>query len=135
MALGDVDVATADQLRKVLTSILASGQVRRLIVDLSGVAFLDAHGVSVLLAAYHRGVRDGTTVVVTHCRSTPMRILRITELDKILVRPPPTSRPAHRRAPGKAPGTVPAHVSAIPVIAIPHHPGHPAAGLSSPPDA
>jgi anti-sigma B factor antagonist len=99
---GEVDLATADQLQQGLNSILADGHARTLVVDLDGVRFLDARGLAVLLAAHRRGAHDGVTVVVTHCRPLPMRVLEVTGLDKILIDPNiagrcPSPRPAGQR--------------------------------------
>ncbi|HEX6756517.1 MAG TPA: STAS domain-containing protein [Mycobacteriales bacterium] len=51
--VGEVDVATAPLLRAVLDG-LRTARPRRVEVDLSGVAFLDSQGLTVLVAARRR---------------------------------------------------------------------------------
>lgn len=54
---GEVDIATADQLRERLLSAYA--EHARLVVDLSGAMFFDASGLRALHAVYREAVRAG----------------------------------------------------------------------------
>jgi anti-sigma B factor antagonist len=79
---GEVDVATAPRLREQLIA-LVNDQRYRLIVDLSGVDFIDSTGLGVLIGALKR-VRghDGDLHLVC---SDPriVRVFEITGLDQI----------------------------------------------------
>lgn len=54
---GEVDIATADQLRERL--LTAYAEYARLVVDLSGAMFFDASGLRALHAVYREAVRHG----------------------------------------------------------------------------
>jgi anti-sigma B factor antagonist len=54
---GEVDIATADQLRERLMTAYAEHS--RLVVDLSGAMFFDASGLRALHAVYREAVRHG----------------------------------------------------------------------------
>lgn len=82
-ATGEVDVYTAPVLDEALTSAV-SGGATRVVVDLSGVDFLDSTGLSVLVKALKR-VRDSDgslDVVVTAERVA--KVFRITGLDQVI---------------------------------------------------
>jgi anti-anti-sigma factor len=89
---GEIDMLTADELVQAVSLILAAGAMRRLVLDLGEVRFLDARGVAALIAARQLGASRRVSVVVINCQRSPMRILEITGVDKIL-----TGRdPGHR---------------------------------------
>jgi anti-sigma B factor antagonist len=55
---GDVDLATADELRRALHATVDRGQVL-VVVDLGGVAFLDSIGIGVLVSGLKRARSAG----------------------------------------------------------------------------
>ncbi|NQU36995.1 MAG: STAS domain-containing protein [Actinobacteria bacterium] len=80
---GEVDVHTAPELDVAIFSLIAEGNFR-VIVDLSGVEFLDSTGLGVLVKALKR-VRetDGSLdVVASSDRIT--KVFRITGLDAVI---------------------------------------------------
>ncbi len=82
-ATGEVDVYTAPVLDEALSGVV-SGGATRVVVDLSGVDFLDSTGLSVLVKALKR-VRDADgslDVVVTAERVA--KVFRITGLDQVI---------------------------------------------------
>ncbi len=85
-ACGEVDVATAPVLRQALMK--ASGAPDRdsgnhhVVVDLSGVTFLDACGLGVLLAAALRARRAGTDLILRNPSRLTVRLLEITALGR-----------------------------------------------------
>jgi anti-sigma B factor antagonist len=82
VVMGDVDLYTAPALREQLVLLTESGE-HRVIVDLSGVTFLDSMGLGVLVGAKKRAARhDGGIDLVVQ---TPeiRRIFEITMLDEI----------------------------------------------------
>ncbi|MFN8149136.1 MAG: STAS domain-containing protein [Candidatus Nanopelagicales bacterium] len=82
-ATGEVDVYTAPVLDDALSAVV-SGGATRVVVDLSGVDFLDSTGLSVLVKALKR-VRDADgalDVVVTAERVN--KVFRITGLDQVI---------------------------------------------------
>ncbi|HET7901845.1 MAG TPA: STAS domain-containing protein [Candidatus Nanopelagicales bacterium] len=82
-ATGEVDVYTAPVLDEALSAAIAGGATS-VVVDLSGVDFLDSTGLSVLVKALKR-VRDADgalDVVVTAERVS--KVFRITGLDQVI---------------------------------------------------
>ena len=81
-ASGEVDVQSADELRGHL--LLAAAAHRRLVLDLSGVTFMDSAGLGALVSA-HRAVaeRDGT-LVVAGARGMVRQVLAASRLDELL---------------------------------------------------
>jgi anti-sigma B factor antagonist len=80
---GEVDVATAPELKERLTGLVNDGRVK-LVLDLSGVDFLDSTGLGMIVSALKRArTHDGDLrIVCTESRIT--RLFEITGLDKAL---------------------------------------------------
>jgi anti-sigma B factor antagonist len=75
---GDLDVATAPTLRTALAE--ASSATHALVVDVSGVTFMDASALGVLIGAA-RGARDrGHKVVLRGPSANTLRLLQVTGL-------------------------------------------------------
>jgi anti-anti-sigma factor len=73
---GEVDLLTSSDLRARLSEVLAAGD-KRVILDLSGVTFLDCAGLGVLVAARNRAHEDGGAV----CIAAPSpRVRRVVDL-------------------------------------------------------
>ena len=73
---GEIDVYTAPQLRERVVELVADGKVD-LVLDLSGVEFLDSTGLGVLVGALNRvRAQDGSLALVL----TQERILKIFEI-------------------------------------------------------
>jgi len=82
-AVGEVDVYTAPTLDAELTRATDAGATA-LVVDLSGVDFLDSTGLSVLVKALERlRARDGRLDVVVTAERVA-KVFRITGLDEML---------------------------------------------------
>jgi len=78
---GEIDLYTAGRLREALDA-LDLAQVRRLVVDLGEVAFIDSTGLGVLVAAARRLPVGAPFVLV--CRTEKVReVLLMTGLDRI----------------------------------------------------
>ena len=81
---GEVDVATAPVLREALVKAQPRHEPRRwdrpLVVDLSGVTFLDASALGVLAAAATRARRVGGDIVLRDPTPMALRLLEITGL-------------------------------------------------------
>lgn len=73
---GEIDVYTAPQLREKVVELVAAGDVN-LVLDLSGVEFLDSTGLGVLVGALNRvRAQDGSLALVL----TQERILKVFEI-------------------------------------------------------
>lgn len=79
---GEVDVATAPRLRERLIELVNSGR-HRIVVDLSGVEFLDSTGLGVLVGALKRvRTHDGELALVC-AEPRILKVFEITGLTKV----------------------------------------------------
>jgi anti-sigma B factor antagonist len=80
--VGEVDLYTAPALRDRIASLIDGG-VRRLVVNLEEVGFLDSSGLGVLIGALRRlKEHDGVLRLVCNEGST-LNVLTVTGLDKV----------------------------------------------------
>ena len=83
--IGELDAEDAPAVRTLLAEQVLRG-TGNLVVDLSGLTFLDSAGLAALVAA-HKGTRSaGTSLLLAAPRPAIVRILSITGLDSLLVR-------------------------------------------------
>lgn len=81
---GEIDIANADELRDELFAAM-SNQPPGLIVDLSGVTYLDSRGVHVLLELAERmKIRHQQLRLVVPDTALIKRVLQLTHLDEIV---------------------------------------------------
>jgi len=80
-ARGEVDADTAPLLRRACIDALA--EHRHIVIDLSGVTFLDSAGLSVLVGTMRRATTDGGAMRVVATSPAVLRVLRITALDEV----------------------------------------------------
>ena len=79
---GDLDITSMPLLQAVVDQVLAARrrpQCSHLLVDMSGVGFADASGISPLLLA-----RRGGRVELRHCRRAVLRLVRLLDLRDML---------------------------------------------------
>ena len=81
---GDLDVAVAQRFRQALIDLMEAGSVD-LDLDLAEVSFLDSHGLSVLLHARKRVVRQGGSLRVTALSPQVRRVLETTGTHDLLL--------------------------------------------------
>jgi anti-sigma B factor antagonist len=108
---GELDVASARDLRERLLDILNRLTPSGVILDLSRVEFIDSSGTAVLVRTERRARLIGCTLVLVAPSAPVSRVLQICGLDQHFVvfknvsaavaRSPAESRPQHR--PGLAP--------------------------------
>jgi anti-anti-sigma factor len=98
---GELDMATADHLARILDAALRPVEVSRLELDMSGVRFMDWSGLRVLLHAKQRLDKEGGALTLTHVTPQVDRLLSILRLDHSLN---PVDRHQLRRIP-YGPGT------------------------------
>jgi anti-sigma B factor antagonist len=87
--VGEVDTFTAPLLHLCLQSQAAQSRVRELVVDMGGVTFLSAAGISVLVQAHRRCRMRGGRLVLRGSRRAVLRCMKLTGLTDIV-----TLRPA-----------------------------------------
>jgi anti-anti-sigma factor len=84
---GDLDITTSPLLETVIEQALhAKRQPRcnRLVLDMSGVGFADASGISPVLMARALLARRGGHVELRHCRRGVLRLLRLLSVDDMV---------------------------------------------------
>lgn len=80
---GEVDMATAPDLRAAASYHLAAG--RNVAVDLAETTFMDASGVSALLAVHGAARRVGRSLTVLHASHRPVaRVLQLSGVTDVL---------------------------------------------------
>ena len=80
---GELDLATAPQLRDHLDQLYASG-VRTFVLDTAGVTFIDSVGLSVILALFRRCRDAGGSVTVKSPSPIMQRTLEVAGLYDVL---------------------------------------------------
>jgi anti-sigma B factor antagonist len=80
---GELDIATAPQLRAVVSDLLGQG-FRHVEVDLDNCAFIDSSGMGALLWAAHRLHAAGGDLVALHAHGATMRTLEMSGVDRVL---------------------------------------------------
>ncbi len=79
---GEIDLATAAQLREAVLDLIQNGS-RQVVVDLRGVEFMDSTGLGVLVGALKR-LREQEGDLVLVCTEGPvLKILTLTGLDRV----------------------------------------------------
>jgi anti-anti-sigma factor len=81
---GDLDLATAGQLRGQLREVLDKGAVRRLVLDMAGLEFMDVTGLNVLVDAQRVVSGDGGTMALRSPRPMVLRMLKLLALDEVV---------------------------------------------------
>jgi anti-sigma B factor antagonist len=81
VATGEIDLYTAPAMRACLVAAAESSS--RVLIDLSGVTFLDSTGLGVMLGALGRAGQDDQSVVLVGSTNLVRRVLEITRLDQV----------------------------------------------------
>jgi len=79
---GDVDLVSADRARDVLGRAISARRLGPVVVDLSGVTFMDCRGLSVLVWA-HTVLRD--RLILSNPSRAVTRLLDLTDLRKVFL--------------------------------------------------
>jgi anti-sigma B factor antagonist len=79
--VGELDAFTVSQFRQALAEVASS---TRLLIDMSGVPFVDSAGLGALIGGIRRARELGGEVAVACNRPTLIRLLRTTGFDRIV---------------------------------------------------
>ena len=82
--LGELDVCSADQLRRAVGTVLEQHDPQRMTVDLSALTFADCAGLSVLVWARNLLAERGHELVITGCQPIVRRLLTLTGMGTYL---------------------------------------------------
>jgi anti-sigma B factor antagonist len=80
---GEIDMTVAAQFRERLASVLTGG-VPRMVVDLSGVPFMDSAGLGVLTGLHRVMTSQGGLLVLASPRQAVARVLSLTDVDQVI---------------------------------------------------
>lgn len=78
---GDVDLESSPKVRDVLLDCV--GAKRPVLVDMSGVSYIDSSGVASLVEAHQKARRSKTTFALAQVSQSAMRVLELARLDKV----------------------------------------------------
>ncbi|WP_160147260.1 STAS domain-containing protein [Thermomonospora echinospora] len=78
---GELDLATADRLHRLVHAAMSSGRRARVLLDLGGVTFCDAQGLSALVRIANDAQGGGGELSLTRIPPVIARLLRLTGLD------------------------------------------------------
>jgi anti-sigma B factor antagonist len=78
---GDVDLEYSPKARRILLDSVM--QRRDVLVDLSGVTYIDSSGVANLVEAFQLSRKKGTGFALVSVNAAAMRVLQLARLDKV----------------------------------------------------
>jgi anti-sigma B factor antagonist len=78
---GDVDLEHSPVAREVLLDCVEREQ--KVIVDLSGVSYIDSSGVASLVEAFQRSRKKGGAFALASVNPAALRVLQLARLDKV----------------------------------------------------
>jgi anti-sigma B factor antagonist len=78
---GEVDLESSPRARELLLGLVRSG--RRVLVDLSAVAYIDSSGVASLIEAFQLARRSGTGFALVAPTPSALRVLELARLDRV----------------------------------------------------
>lgn len=81
---GELDHCCAQSVRRELDSLLRDPTVRQLILDFSGLTFMDSSGIGVILGRYRVLRERGGSVAVIHMNDHVSRIFHMSGMDRVI---------------------------------------------------
>lgn len=81
---GEMDSHTCDQVPTILAGLLGDASPRAIVVDASGLQFVDSSGLSALLRCHRMAADRNASFGLTDPTAPVRRVLEITGLDEIL---------------------------------------------------
>ena len=78
---GDIDLQSSPEVRKVLISAVDEGST--VLVDLSGVDYIDSSGVASMLESFQNARKKNQEYVLVSVSDAAMRVLQLARLDKV----------------------------------------------------
>jgi anti-anti-sigma factor len=76
--VGEIDMATADQLQVAIGEAVARAHTATVVIDLTDVTFCDSVGIGTLVRAHVEAARQGTVVRISNPQRQIRRVLEIT---------------------------------------------------------
>ena len=82
----ELDHRAAGQMREELDALLRDGSIRRLVLDLKDLRFMDSSGVGLIIGRYKLMARRGGSVAVMHADKRMDRIFEMAGLYELVER-------------------------------------------------
>jgi len=79
---GEIDVSHAPRLRELLGELITAGP-GQLLINLSGVAFIDSSGLGVLIAAHRKAQEAGGVLGLADPQPSVRRVLELTRTNRV----------------------------------------------------
>jgi anti-anti-sigma factor len=89
---GELDMSTWDELCRRLHEVACSAEVANVVLDLSGVGFIDAHSAGLIMAAEAKARVHGRVLRVDGLHDLPALVFNLLGLDHLVARPVPEKR-------------------------------------------
>jgi anti-anti-sigma factor len=86
--LGEVDLATEEPLRALLADLTDRAAAARVVLDLAGVRFIDAHSIGMIAMAAYALEQRGRTLRIRNLTCLPEKLLGVLGLEPLLLEPP-----------------------------------------------
>lgn len=81
---GELDENSAEKLRSSLDDNISASQAKRVIIDLSGLAFMDSSGIGVLVGRYKKFVGRPVAFYIYRPNTTVDKILKLSGIYTIM---------------------------------------------------
>ncbi len=81
---GELDHCSADRVRASLDALIADQNIKRLVIDLNRLTFMDSSGIGVIIGRYRTLVRRNGSVAVRGANPTVDRIFQMSGLYQII---------------------------------------------------
>ena len=81
---GEIDHHTAASLRTVIDDALVQGCPKELVMDFSGVTFMDSSGIGLVMGRYKTALAQNCKVRVINVSDRDMRVMKMSGLGKIV---------------------------------------------------
>ncbi len=78
---GDVDLQSSPEARTILLDCV--GKKKPVLVDLSGVGYIDSSGVASLVESLQTARKSGTKVILVAVSEGALRVIQLARLDKV----------------------------------------------------
>lgn len=78
---GEVDLEHSPQARKALLDAVANN--KKVVVDLSGVSYIDSSGIASLVEAFQTARKNGGGFTLASVSESALRVLQLARLDKV----------------------------------------------------
>lgn len=81
---GELDLSTAEQFKLQVEQALANGKAQNLILDLSGVNFIDSSGLGVILGRYKTVTQNNGIIAIVNPKASVKKILELSGILRII---------------------------------------------------